>query len=47
MEGFSPEKYSEILNLPKNLVPTVLVTIGYAADKPRPKLRYPKKDLFI
>ena len=47
MEGFSPEKYSEILKLPKNLIPTVVVPIGYAADEPRPKIRYPKKDLFI
>ncbi len=32
IEGFEPEKYSEILGLPENLVPTVLCPIGYAAD---------------
>ena len=47
MEGFSQEQYSKILNLPDHLVPTALVTIGYAADKPHPKIRYPKEDLFL
>jgi nitroreductase / dihydropteridine reductase len=47
MEGFSPEEYSKILELPSNLVPTVVVTIGYAADEPHPKIRFPKEDLFF
>jgi nitroreductase len=47
MEGFSPEQYSEILKLPKNIVPTALCTIGYAADVPRPKLRLKKEDVFF
>jgi nitroreductase len=47
MEGFSAEKYSEILKLPKNLVPTVIVPIGYATDTPRPKLRLHKEDVFF
>jgi len=46
MEGFSPEEYSKLLELPKHLVPTALVTIGYAADEPRPKIRYSKEELF-
>ena len=46
MEGFSSEEYSKILNLPDNLKPACLVTIGVAADEPRPKLRYSKEDLF-
>lgn len=47
MEGFDPVAYAKILNLPKNLVPTVVCPVGYAADKPRPKLRFPKEELFI
>lgn len=45
MEGFIPEKYSEILNLPPNIVPTVLVPVGYAADMPREKIRMRKEDV--
>jgi nitroreductase / dihydropteridine reductase len=47
MEGFSPEEYSKILKLPKNLVPTALCPIGYAADTPRPKIRLSKEEIFI
>ncbi len=47
MEGFDPKKYSEILGLPENLVPSAICPIGYAADKPRPKVRRPKEELFI
>ena len=47
MEGFSPEEYIKILELPENLHPVALVTIGIAADKPHPKIRYSKEDLFI
>ena len=47
MEGFDPQAYSKILKLPSNLVPSVLCPIGYAADKPRPKARFPKEDVFF
>lgn len=47
MEGFNPAAYSKILNLPANLIPIVLVPVGYAADKPSPKLRFPEKKIFI
>ena len=47
MEGFDPKEYSKILELPENIIPTALVTIGYAADDPMPKIRFPKEDLFI
>lgn len=47
MEGFDPAQYSKILGLPDNLVPTVLCPIGYAADKPRPKVRFDRKDVFF
>jgi nitroreductase / dihydropteridine reductase len=47
MEGFIPEEYSKILKLPENLIPTAIVTIGYAADTPRPKFRLAKEDVFF
>ncbi|MCX8163094.1 MAG: NAD(P)H-dependent oxidoreductase [Candidatus Micrarchaeota archaeon] len=47
MEGFEPEKYSKILKLPPNLIPTVVVPIGYAADKPKPKIRFSKEEVFF
>lgn len=46
MEGFDPKEYSNILNLPDNIVPTALCPIGYAKDKPNPKLRFPKEKVF-
>ncbi|MCM2325204.1 MAG: NAD(P)H-dependent oxidoreductase [Candidatus Woesearchaeota archaeon] len=47
MEGFSPEQFAQILDLPKGLVPTVICPIGYAADSPMPKLRFKKEELFF
>ena len=47
MEGFDPKAYSKILGLPPNLVPTVAVPVGYAADKPRPKFRFSKKAIYM
>ena len=46
MEGFDPVAYAKILNLPANLVPTALCPIGYAADKQKEKLRFPKEEVF-
>lgn len=45
MEGFDPEAYAKILKLPKNSVPTALCPIGYANDKPNPKIRFPKEEI--
>ena len=47
MEGFDAQAYAKILNLPSNLVPTALCPIGYAADKQKEKLRFPKEEVFI
>lgn len=47
MEGFSSEEYSNILDLPENLVPTALVTIGYASDEPPKKVRFSKEEVFF
>lgn len=48
MEGFSPEEYSKILELPENIIPTTVCTVGYAlsdADK-KPKIRFSKERVF-
>ncbi len=47
MEGFIPQEYTRILNLPKNLIPTIVVPVGFADDTPRKKVRLIKKDLFF
>lgn len=47
MEGFQADKYKEILQLDDNLHPTVLLPLGIADDTPRPKTRFPTKDIFI
>lgn len=45
MGGFDPASYARILALPANLVPVMLCPIGYAADKPNPKIRFPKSEI--
>ncbi len=47
MEGFNPVEYSKILNLPGNLIPSVVMPIGYPADTKRNKIRYGNEDLFL
>jgi nitroreductase len=47
MGGFDPKEYSRILDLPPNLVPTMLCPVGYAADTPMPKMRFPKEEIFF
>ncbi len=46
MEGFDPKALALILKTPHHIVPTALCPIGYAADVPREKTRFPKKDIF-
>jgi len=40
MGGFDPKEYSRILGIPAHLVPVMLCPVGYAADKPMPKIRF-------
>lgn len=47
MTHFVPSEYSRILGLPANLVPTLLCAVGYPADQPGPKWRYPVEDIVI
>ncbi len=52
MEGFKPEEFARILELPDYMQPTVIMTLGYRdpADSAQPsvraKVRFPKDDLF-
>jgi nitroreductase len=45
MGGFDPKEFSRILALPPTVVPTMLCPVGYAADKPMSKVRFPKEDI--
>lgn len=47
VQGFDPAAYSEILELPSNIVPTVLVLLGYSTGEPMPKMRFPKEEIFF
>jgi nitroreductase/dihydropteridine reductase len=47
MQGFNAEAYSEILDIPQSIVPTILVPIGYPADNQMPKLRFEKEEIFF
>ncbi len=48
MSGFDPKAYQEILGLPENEVPVVLLPIGYRAETetPYPKFRLSNETLF-
>jgi nitroreductase len=45
MGGFNPGEFSRILKIPPPLVPTMLCPIGFAADKPMPKVRFAREDI--
>ncbi|MDD1666434.1 MAG: nitroreductase family protein, partial [Methanomicrobiales archaeon] len=47
MGGFDPKEYARILGLPPHLVPTMLCPVGYAADTPEPKIRFPVEEIFF
>jgi nitroreductase / dihydropteridine reductase len=45
MGGFNSEEFTKILKIPTPLVPVMLCPVGYAADKPMPKMRFAKEDI--
>jgi len=47
MTHFIPAEYSRILELPANIVPTILCPVGYAADQAPPKWRYSVEDILL
>ena len=46
MEGFTPQGYVDILKLPNTIHPTALCALGYGKDTPKPKVRFPKEEVF-
>lgn len=47
MGGFDPGEFTRILKIPAPLVPVMLCPVGYAADRPMPKIRFPRKDILL
>jgi nitroreductase len=45
MQGFDVAGVSKALGLPSNLVPALMVPLGYPADKPMPKFRFSKEEM--
>jgi nitroreductase len=47
IQGFDVDEISNILDLPSDITPTLLVTLGYAEDSPTPKSRLPEDEIFF
>lgn len=47
VDGFDAKEYARIFRIPPNLEPVMLCLVGYAADKPMPKIRFPQKDILF
>ncbi len=47
MGGFDPQEFARILKIPPPLVPVMLCPIGYAADRPGPKIRFAREDIIF
>jgi nitroreductase / dihydropteridine reductase len=47
MTGFDPAAYSRVLGLPSHIVPVAVCPVGYAADQPMPKMRFPMEELLV
>jgi nitroreductase / dihydropteridine reductase len=45
MTYFKPEEVSQVLDLPANVTPVVLVSVGYPAEEGTPKVRYATVDI--
>lgn len=47
VQGFDSEAFAQILELPENIVPTVLITLGYTLEESSPKIRFPKEEMIL
>lgn len=47
MGGFNAKEFAHLLELPSSLVPTLMVAIGYASERPVKKVRFTKEDIFF
>lgn len=47
LTAFDPGNLAQTLALPENLVPTAIVSVGYAAEEGAPKLRHATDDILV
>lgn len=47
MSHFPAAEFSRVLDIPQGVTPVLLVAVGYAADEPKPKWRYPLSDILL
>lgn len=47
MSGFDQAEFSRILHAPAHLVPVILCPVGYAADHPMKKMRFPRNAILV
>ena len=47
MTHFPVAAFADAFGLPENIVPVLLLAVGYAADEARPKWRYPLGDILL
>ncbi|WP_146777849.1 nitroreductase family protein [Methanococcus maripaludis] len=47
IQGFNAESISQALELTPELVPTLIITLGYAVDSATPKDRLPEGEIFF
>jgi len=47
MTAFQPPEFAKILGLPDNLMPTVMVSIGYPAEEGMPKVRRSVDEILV
>ena len=47
MGGFNAKEFIRILSLPDNLAPVLLVALGKAGDRPLPKVRFSRDEIFF
>jgi nitroreductase len=45
--AFDAKGYARVLALPSNLVPTIVVPIGFPADQPKPKARFSREQILV
>lgn len=45
--AFDSDGYAHVLQLPSNLVPTIVCPIGFPADKPKPKTRFSREEILF
>jgi nitroreductase / dihydropteridine reductase len=47
MTAFDSEEVARVLSLPPTIVPTVMVSLGYAAEEGTQKLRFPVREILL